>query len=113
MSALSTSHLHVGSARTRDSGHAQSGLFAEGTRTGDWFAVGDVHPEIAPPSIAPPPLPAAGRSRRNLARLVGIVAIAGTLACLVRFATYAPVRRAILQWGFFGKSDRVLTIGKH
>ena len=91
---------------------SQAGLSAEGTRTGDWFAVGDVHPELVPPSFATETAldaPRAPAPRRLVARWVGALAIAGMLFCLVRFARYAPVRNAILQWGLFGQSARVLS----
>src|SRR5579859_3543298 len=65
--------------------------FQAGTRTGDWFAIGDVHPEILPPPSLPPaslsPALAFSSPRRSFVRLVGFVAIAGTLACLLLLAT--------------------------
>ncbi|HKQ70837.1 MAG TPA: hypothetical protein VJT73_15930 [Polyangiaceae bacterium] len=85
-----------------------------GVRTGEWFAVGDASEHPAPPSIAPGPLseaPQPPRARRVLVRVVGCLAIAGTLACLVRVATHAPARQAILQWGSFGQGARLHAIG--
>jgi hypothetical protein len=83
-----------------------SASFQAGTRTGDWFAVGDVHPEILPPPSLPPPSALDARrgssSRRTFARLVGCVAIAGTLAGLVVLATRPQFRHAVLDWSSFG-----------
>jgi hypothetical protein len=81
--------------------------FAEGTRTGDWFAMGDVNQD---PSLelAAADLPRTSRARRTFVRVLGCLIIAGTVACLVRLATHARVRQAILNWGFFGHSDRIL-----
>jgi hypothetical protein len=82
--------------------------FPKETRTGEWFAVGDANLHVVPPSIIPPPSipapPPVSRARRAAVRLVGILAIGGTLAGLVRVATYAPAREAILRWGSFGKA---------
>jgi hypothetical protein len=84
--------------------------FAEGTRTGDWFAVGEVN---APHSMAPPPpseMPRVSSARRAFVRVLGCLLICGTLAVLVRLATHAPARRAILRWGLFGRADRALQL---
>ena len=80
-------------------------------RTGDW-SPSETYPELVPPSFATEQAPAAPRApapRRLVARLIGALAIAGMLFCLARFARYAPVRNAILQWGLFGQSARVLS----
>jgi hypothetical protein len=84
--------------------------FAEGTRTGDWFAIGEVN---TPQSVAPPPpvdLPQGSRVRRTFVRVFGSLLILVTLAILVRLATHAPARQAILRWGLFGQSDRLLQV---
>jgi hypothetical protein len=89
----------------------QTAAFAEGTKTGDWFAIGDVNHN---PSVAPPPLSTVSRvspARRTFVRAIGCLLIGGTLACLVRLATHAPARQAILRWGLFGHSERILQIG--
>jgi hypothetical protein len=80
--------------------------FPKETGTGEWFAVGDANLHTVPPSIMPPPsipAPRASRARRIIVRMVGFLAIAGTLAGLVRVATYPPARQAILRWGSFGR----------
>jgi hypothetical protein len=93
----------------------QSAAFQAGTRTGDWFAVGDVHPEILPPASLPPPSEAAARrpstARRTFARLVGCIAIAGTLAGLLLLATRPQFRHAVLDWSSFGRGDRLMSKG--
>jgi hypothetical protein len=84
--------------------------FAKETKTGEWFAVGDANLHVVPPSIMPPPsipAPPPPRARRIFVRLVGGLAIAGTLACLIRIATYAPARQAMMRWGSFGKAQQV------
>jgi hypothetical protein len=86
----------------------QATAFAEGTRTGDWFAIGDVNQD---PPLDVPPAPTASRSRRILVRVLGGLIIGGTVACLVRLATHAPARQAILRWGLFGQSERILPAG--
>jgi hypothetical protein len=86
----------------------ESQEFPKETRTGEWFAVGDANKHVVPPSIIPPPSipapPRASKARRVTVRMVGVLAIGATLACLVRVATYAPARQAILRWGSFGKA---------
>ncbi len=86
-------------------------LFPEGTRTGDWLAVGD-HERVAPSIPAPTPsstdLPRVSTGRRTLVRVIGGVAIAGTLLILVSIAMHPSARGAILHWGLFGKGDRIV-----
>ena len=89
----------------------QTAAFAQGTKTGDWFAIGEVNHN---PSVAPPPpldAPRVSSARRRFVRVVGCLLIGSTLACLVRLATHAPARQAILRWGLFGHSERILQIG--
>jgi len=86
----------------------QATAFAEGTRTGDWFAIGEVNQDASLDLAPPSDMPVASRARRIFVRVVGFLIIAGTVACLVRVATYAPARQAILRWGFFGQSERIL-----
>jgi hypothetical protein len=43
--------------------------------------------------------------------MIGCLLIGGTMACVVRLATHAPARQAILQWGFFGQTERILPSG--
>jgi len=85
--------------------------FPKETRTGEWFAVGDANLHPVQPSIAPPPSmpapPRASKARRFTVRAIGILAIAGTLAGLIRVATYPPARQAILRWGFFGRTVHI------
>jgi hypothetical protein len=86
--------------------------FTEGTRTGDWFAIGDVEPKR---SVAPPPpleVPRVSSGRRTLVRVLGCIIICGNLAVLVRLVTHAPARQALLRWGMFGQSERILHIGE-
>jgi hypothetical protein len=87
----------------------QSTVFAEGTRTGDWFAIGEVNQD---PELDLPPAPTASRARRTVVRILGCLIIGGTVACLVRLATHAPARQAILSWGLFGQSERILPAGR-
>jgi hypothetical protein len=86
----------------------EGALFAEGTRTGDWFAIGevDVHRSVAPPP--PVDVPRVSGARRTFVRVLGSLLILATLAILVRLATHAPARQAILRWGLFGQSERIL-----
>jgi hypothetical protein len=86
----------------------QAAAFAEGTRTGDWFAIGEVRQDESLDLAPPTEMATASRTRRTLVRVVGCLIIGGTVACLVRVATYAPARQAILRWGFFGHSERIL-----
>jgi hypothetical protein len=86
----------------------QATAFSEGTRTGNWFAIGDVNQD---PPLDLPPAPTASRARRTFVRVLGFLIIGGTVACLVRLATHAPARRAILRWGLFGQSERILPAG--
>jgi hypothetical protein len=82
--------------------------FAEGTRTGEWFAIGDSQPA---PSVAPPPpvdVPRVSGARRTFVRVLGCLLIGSTLAFVGLLATHAPARRAILRWGLFGQSERIL-----
>ena len=81
--------------------------FAEGTRTGNWFAMGDVSHD-AQLDLPPPDVRRGSSLRRTIVRVIGFLLIAGTVACVVRLATHAPARRAILRWGFFGQSERIL-----
>jgi hypothetical protein len=85
----------------------QASAFAEGTRTGNWFAMGEV-PHDAPLDLPPSDVRQVSSSRRTIVRVIGFLLIAGTVACVVRLATHAPARQAILRWGFFGQSDRIL-----
>src|SRR6266702_4604812 len=115
MSALSSPRIESAVA-INDPGfefrNAQSASFQAGTRTGDWFAVGDVHPEILPPPSLPPPSEVAVKgpstARRTFARLVGCIAIAGTLAGLLHLATRPQFRHAVLDWSSFGRGDRLM-----
>jgi hypothetical protein len=78
------------------------------TRTGEWFAAGDANLHQVPPSIIPPPslpAPPPRTARRVFVRVVGFVTIMATLSILIRIATYAPAREAILRWGSFGRAD--------
>ena|SRR5438477_12235191 len=106
MSALSSPRIEsaaVVSESLLELSTRQSAAFQAGTRTGDWFAVGDVHPEMVPPPSLPPSSAfAASTPRRSFARLVGCVAIAGTLAGLLLLATRPQFRRALLDWSSFG-----------
>jgi hypothetical protein len=97
----------AGQDSTVDLTKPKSSQFPKDSGTGEWFAVGDANLHRVPPSIIPPPSippPRASRARRITVRLVGILAIGGTLACLVRVATYPPARQAILRWGSFGRA---------
>jgi len=81
-----------------------------GTRTDEWFAIGDRSHLSEPPSVEPPHSIAAPRGssrRRQLVRLVGCLAIGGTVGCLIRLGAQASFRHAILDWGLFGQSDRL------
>jgi len=81
-----------------------------GTTTDEWFAVGDTSGSLATPSfesVAPVPVRRSSPRRRLLVRLVGCLAIGGTVGCLVRLAAHAPFRHAILDWGLFGQSERL------
>jgi hypothetical protein len=81
----------------------------EGIRTGDWFAVGDANQHRVPVSLAPPPAIApSSKVRRILVRAIGFIAIAGTIFFVARLAMQAPARRAMLSWGLFGQSERIL-----
>src|SRR6266478_2652430 len=106
MSALSSPRMEsaaVVSDSLLELSTRQSAAFQAGTRTGDWFAVGDVHPEIMPPPSLPPSSAIAASSpRRTFVRLVGCIAIAGTLAGLLLLATRPPFRRALLDWSSLG-----------
>jgi hypothetical protein len=120
MSAISTSRIEASIALSEpmfELRDRQSAAFQAGTRTGDWFAVGDVHPEILPPPSLPPPSDddahRASNVRRIIARLVGCVAIAGTLACLVLLASRPQFRQAVLRWGSFGRTDHLMSSGLH
>ena len=88
----------------------QATAFAEGTRTGEWFAIGDAtqDPLLHPSS---PDVRGGSNMRRNIVRAIGCFLIGGTIACVVRLATHAPARQAILRWGLFGQSERVLSVG--
>jgi len=85
----------------------QASAFAEGTRTGNWLAMGDVEQD---PWLDLPPSEVRQVStlRRTTVRVIGCLLIGSTIACVVRLATHPPARRAILRWGFFGQSERVL-----
>jgi hypothetical protein len=85
----------------------QANAFAEGTRTGNWFAMGDVSHE-AQLDLPPSDVRQVSKVRRTIVRVIGLFLIAATVACVVRLATHAPARRAILRWGFFGQSERIL-----
>jgi hypothetical protein len=85
----------------------RANVFEEGTRTGNWFAMG----EMARDPSAELPLRderQVSTVRRRTVRVIGCLLIGGTLACVVRLATHAPARQAILKWGFFGQSERIL-----
>jgi hypothetical protein len=93
-----------------DVGNAQGQVFPAGTRTGDWLAVGDREPVAVsspPPGFDSNDVSHISGGRRSFVRLVGCIAIAGTLFCLISLAMHAPARRAILHWGLFGRSDRI------
>jgi hypothetical protein len=117
MSALSSSHIassNIVADASVDIDNAQSASFSAGTRSGAWFAMGDAHPEMALPSLQPPPSSNAVRgseARRSTARLVAWVVMAGMSACLVVFGARKSVRRALLEWGSFGHGDRISSIG--
>ena len=85
----------------------QARAFAEGTRTGNWFAMGEV---AADPSMDLPSSDVREVStlRRTIVRLIGCLLIGGTMACVILLATHPPARKAILRWGFFGQSERIL-----
>jgi hypothetical protein len=105
---VSTSHREeTMQEQVVDLTNPKSQQFPKETRTGEWFAAGDENLHVVPPSLIPPPSlppPRASRARRITVRLVGFLAIAGTLACLIRIGTYPPARQAILRWGSFGRA---------
>jgi hypothetical protein len=85
----------------------QATAFAEGTRTGNWFAMGDVaHDPLL--DVPPSDVRQVPTLRRTIVRVIGCLLIGGTVACVVRLATHPPAREAILRWGFFGQSERIL-----
>ena len=88
----------------------QTTAFAEGTRTGNWFAVGEVAQE-PPLDLPPSEVRQVSTLRRTVVRVIGGLLIGGTIACVVLLAKHAPARQAILRWGFFGQSDRLLPSG--
>jgi hypothetical protein len=89
----------------------QATAFAEGTRTGNWFAMGDVAHD---PSLDLPPADVrqVSRLRRTIVRMIGCLLIGGTITCVVRLATHPPARQAILRWGLFGQNERILPSAK-
>jgi len=91
----------------------QESGFLEGTRTGDWLAMGDVQETPLSPTVPPPlPLTVASGPRRVFVRVVGALTIAATLFILVRVATNVTARQAILRWGSFGQNERIAAIVK-
>jgi hypothetical protein len=108
--AIHPSYGEPGNEPVVDLTNPRNQEFPKETRTGEWFAAGDANLHPVQPSIAPPPsipAPRASPARRITVRIIGILAIAGTLAGLVRVATYPPARQAILRWGFFGRTLHV------
>ena len=85
----------------------QADAFAEGTRTGNWFALGEVAQDPLL-ELAASDVRQVSTVRRRVVRVIGCLLIAGTMACVVRLATHAPARQAILRWGFFGQSERIV-----
>src|SRR5262245_40204444 len=85
----------------------QASAFAEGIRTGNWFAIGDV-PIDSLLDLSSPDVRQASKLRCKIVRVVGCLLIGGTVACVIRFATHPPARQAILRWGFFGQSECIL-----
>ena len=48
----------------------------------------------------------------HVVRVLGCLIIGCTIACLVRLARHPPARQAILRWGLFGQSERILPAGR-
>jgi hypothetical protein len=87
----------------------QTTAIAEGIRTDEWFAIGEVKHDPLPDAPLSDVSTASPR-RRGFVRVIGCVIIIATIACVARLAAHAPVRKAILRWGSFGQSDRILAL---
>lgn len=89
----------------------RANVFSPQTATGKWFVEGQVPAELQRvPAMAfvpdVPVVPSAPslRYRRLAARLIGVIAIIGSIVFLAHVGKRASARSQLLQWGTMGQS---------